>query len=355
VNTFDRYILHTTLLSTAIVMMVLLVLFGFLLVADELGRTRADYQTADALLYVLMGMPRLAYQVFPPAAMLGTLMGLGALATHSELTAMRASGLSLSGLLRPLFILSGLLMITMFTIGEWVAPKLDREADLLKTMGKYSRVSLAGDSGLWLKNDNYIIYLPSFNQHGEFENVRLYKLDKSLQIESTGRASTMVFRPPRSWLLTDYIEQSVLADGSINIKEEERYKIEGLLSPELVDLLAAKPSTMSVFSLYSYIDYLQNNNISSYRYELSMWNKLLAPLAIPVMILLAVPFIMGSVRTISVGHRILLGTLFGLVFHIANQAMNYVALVQEIMPALSAITPAVAFFIIAAYRFRRVF
>lgn len=354
-KTMDRYILVTTLNATLIVLGVLLGLFGMLLFADELGRTKGGYGTSEALRFVAMGMPRLAYQVLPPAAMLGTLMGLGALASHSELTAMRASGLTMWGLLRPLTVLAGLLMLAMFITGEFIAPKLDREADLMKTLAKQNRVALSGPRGMWLKSDNTFIQLRSINSRGEFESVRLYVVDPLRGITQISSARTMYHRPPLEWVLNDYRNISIEAASGVQLSEQEKYQLYGLLSPELVELLAVKPHVMSVFALSEYVDYLEDNNVDSYVYQLSFWTKMLAPLAIPVMVLLAVPFVIGSTRTISVGHRILLGTLFGLVFHIAGQAVNYVALVQHISPVLSALAPVLVFLLIAGMRFRKVF
>jgi Lipopolysaccharide export system permease LptF/LptG len=91
----DRYLAVSILTSTLLVLGVLLALFSFLQFVEALGDVgKQNYQLADAIRYVLLSVPRQAFEVFPMAALLGTTLGLSALAADAELVAIRAAGVS---------------------------------------------------------------------------------------------------------------------------------------------------------------------------------------------------------------------------------------------------------------------
>lgn len=112
----DRYIGQTVAFSTLTVMVVILSLFTFFTFAGELNKTgRGNYDTLEAVQYALLTMPSMLYQLFPTAVLIGTMGGLGALMSSSELVAMRSAGYSLVNILRSVFAF-GLLMMTVLLL-----------------------------------------------------------------------------------------------------------------------------------------------------------------------------------------------------------------------------------------------
>src|SRR5699024_385966 len=81
-----------------------------------------DYGPLQAAEYVLLGVPQGLYQVFPIIVLIGTLMGLGALASGSELIVLRASGVSILRLTVSALHAGVILALVCFAIGNWVAP-----------------------------------------------------------------------------------------------------------------------------------------------------------------------------------------------------------------------------------------
>jgi hypothetical protein len=102
---------------------VLLPLLGFFILADEIDAVGVDgYGLADALVFMALSLPRYAYQVFPIATLIGALIGLGALASRSELVAMRAAGFSVARIIRAGLLGGVLLAALAVVVGEVIAP-----------------------------------------------------------------------------------------------------------------------------------------------------------------------------------------------------------------------------------------
>ena len=92
----SQYLMRTILTSTALVLIVLLALAGLIEFIAELDDTRGDYQTAEAILYTLLRLPNLAFEMLPVSTLIGSLLGLGGLAASSEITVMRSAGISVT-------------------------------------------------------------------------------------------------------------------------------------------------------------------------------------------------------------------------------------------------------------------
>ncbi|MGE5104029.1 MAG: LptF/LptG family permease, partial [Betaproteobacteria bacterium] len=96
-KTLQRYVGRDVLLATLLIFGALLALFAFFDLIHELGDVgRGDYTISRALLYVTLQLPSRLYELFPVAALIGTLFAIAQLVGNSEYTVMRASGMSLS-------------------------------------------------------------------------------------------------------------------------------------------------------------------------------------------------------------------------------------------------------------------
>ena len=126
------------------------------------------------------------------------------------------------------------------------------------------------------------------------------------------------------------------------------------LDPEMLEVVQLDPEAQSIWGLYQYVDYLQQNGLAAGKYEMALWSKLVTPLVTLVMMLLAVPFVMGSLRSVGIGQRILIGTLIGLGFHLLNQMSNYIGLVYEFNALLSATLPSLLVSVVALLLIRRI-
>ncbi|MFK7890305.1 MAG: LptF/LptG family permease, partial [Granulosicoccus sp.] len=156
--TLDRYIGRSILLTSMLVLLTLVALasiFAFIRELDDVGK--GSYTVGKAAQYVILTIPGKAYLLFSPAVLLGSLLGLGALATNSELTVMRAAGISIGRIIRAVLITGVGLMLFIALLGETVMPRSEQVAEELRLTALEERVSVKGRRGLWLKSmDRYV-------------------------------------------------------------------------------------------------------------------------------------------------------------------------------------------------------
>ena len=119
----DRYIFRTVAGATFVALLVLLLLESFLGLLVELEDVgKHNYHFAEIIQYLLLIQPQRLYELFPMALLVGGFLGMGALASSSELIVMRAAGVSLARLTRSALQAGFLLSLVVLAIGEFVAP-----------------------------------------------------------------------------------------------------------------------------------------------------------------------------------------------------------------------------------------
>lgn len=350
----DRYIGFTVAYSTFFVMLVLVALFSFFSFAGELNKTgKGDYDALQAVQFALLTIPSMLYQIFPTAALIGTMSGLGVLANNSELVAMRAAGYSLSKILRSVFLFSFLLMIIVALIGEYVAPAAQTYAETKRSLALSGSKAMQTSGGVWLRDGLQFIHIGNIADDGRLEDVRIFQLDGAQRLVDLRQISDAANFQKGKWLLSGYSDFKVSGDNVL-ISESDSVLEEGFISKQILDLIAVKPEAMSAQAAYQYIAYLEDNGIDARHYEQAFWMRVTAPIATFVMVMLAIPIVMGSIRTMTAGHRILIGTLTGIGFYLISQVFAYMGLVFELSPLVTAFVPILVFSYIAYRMMRRV-
>src|SRR5690606_14415985 len=124
-------------------------------VFGDVGEGR--YGAVEALAYTADTVPRRAYTMFPTAAGIGSLLALGRLAATSELTALRAIGLSRRGLTITVGAALALLTLLMVVTGETAGPWGQRRADALKASSRSDDLIVAEYAGVWAREGAVIL------------------------------------------------------------------------------------------------------------------------------------------------------------------------------------------------------
>lgn len=334
----DRYIGRTVLTHTAVVMFVLLAIYFFITLMDDLGLIgQGRYNILVALQYGLMLLPRQAYDLFPLVALLGGMLGLGTLASSNELTVIRAAGVSVRRLMLAVMKMALLMMLTVALVGELAAPWLEQQARQLRTQALTQNLSLNDRGWLWVRDGDTYISIRHLLPGGVAQDLSLYVFDEELRLHEMARADEAVYQDG-SWLLRQAARSVVSAEGvTTEVLPEQRWATS--LTPEVIGVAAFRPDKLAIWELAGYIAYTRANNLDAAVYELALWNRILAPLATGGMMLLAVPFIFGSLRSVSIGLRITVGGLVGIGFYLFNGVFGRIALVWDLSPALSALVP----------------
>lgn len=337
----DRYLAGTVIRGALLALLVLASLSAFFTLLAELGDLRNDYDLAKASLYVLLTLPRRIYEMFPTAVLLGALMSLGALAANSELMVMRAAGMSVARI--SLAVLQAGLFLALLAglLGEVVAPPGEKYAQAMRSAALTGYITLQSDNGFWARDGNNFVQIQRVLPGAQLQNITIYELDEKLRLRSLIHAQSGSYVDGR-WELEDIAQSRIEADG-VTTRALDSAQWQSLLKPELLEVLAVKPEDLAASALSRYVNYLEENNLSSDRYRLAFWVKVVTPFSTLVMLLIAIPFVFGSLRSAHAGTRVLVGVLLGMGFYLLNQALNHVSLVYGLPPLLSALAPTVVF------------
>lgn len=349
----DRYIGRVVAIHCMLVMTVLLTIYFFTAFIGEVGDVgKGSYDLLGAVNYSLMLLPRQAYELFPFAALLGAMLGLGTLANSSELTVIRSAGISVRRILFSVAKMGVVLVVLVAVLGEVVAPPLEKLARLKRAQDTESNFSMNTKEGLWGRDGSTLIHIRRYLSNGLANGVTFYQFSDDGQLKETTFAASAQYSKD-AWDMYGIIIDSISEEG---VEREYRTsdKRKTSLTPEVINIVAVPPEKLSIWELWDYVQYMKRNDLDSRHYEVSLWVKLVAPLATMGMVLLAVPFVVGSLRTISVGQRIMTGSLLGIGFFIFNATFNRVGIVFDIPPFLSAAIPTLIIYLLWAYMMRRI-
>ncbi|MBL1261239.1 MAG: LPS export ABC transporter permease LptG [Thiotrichaceae bacterium] len=349
----DRYIMRTVIGSVLLVMLILLALFAFAAFVNELSYIgKGDYSALLALSYVALTLPRLAYDLFPVAALLGSVMGLGVMASNSELVVMRSAGISIGRITWSVMKAGLILVAVAVIISEFVSSESERLAQEIRSEALAGHVNKKIEKGFWTRDDTRIINVRRVLSSGELRDIYIYEIDEQRRLTLVIYAKSAIYED-NQWVLNDASNSRIRDDGveSSNIIHMPQAS---LVDPDIIDVIAIKPRSLSAFGLYKYIEYLKDNDLNAAHYEMVFWSKVILPFATAVMVFLSIPFVFGPLRSVGVGVRVLVGTLVGISFYVIHQMSSYVGLVFHINPALSAVLPTLVFFIASLLMMRRI-
>ncbi|MBM3342235.1 MAG: LPS export ABC transporter permease LptG [Betaproteobacteria bacterium] len=338
-----RYLMREIFLATALVMAALLLLFAFFdLVEAVKDIGRGTYQLRHALRHVLLLVPGHVYQIFPIAVLIGTLFALAQFMASSEYTVMRTSGVSVTRVIGVLLaagtVLAGITMI----FGEYVGPYTDQLAQRLRSRAITGIVMQEFRSGLWLKDDKSFINVREVTDKGELKGVRIYEFDEGLKLLTVSEAQSGAYDRERRWVLSD-VKRTSLTEVRAEVSHLPSIEWHSVLEPSLLNVLLIKPAQMSAASLYTFSRHLRDNRQRSLRYEIAMWTKIAYPIAVLMMMVLALPFAYFQRRQGGVGGRIFAGIMLGLAFYLANQLAAHLGLLNDWPPQAAALGPTVLF------------
>jgi lipopolysaccharide export system permease protein len=312
-NTLDRYLYRTVLVYACMALAVLISLGGlFLFISQQNDIGVGNYSAGDALLFTFLNLPEQAFELLPIAAMIGALMGLGHLASGSELVVIRASGVSVWRVAWPVGLAGFTMALAMYTIGEYVAPPMAQLAKREKTTSKLADISFAGTGSAWVKDGNLILRVQTGEVDQAFGGVSLFELDGN-RLLSVKHAERISVADPGHWRLHN-VSTTRFKDDHIESEVVPEITMTSSVNPDFLGLAATDPDLLTLRGLASYIDHLRRNSLDTAVYEIGFWSRIARLFAVIVVTLLALPFVFGPLRTTGAGARTVIGVLLGVVF-----------------------------------------
>ena len=353
-TTIDRYLAGVVLVTIGLIMLVLLGLAAFINFVGQVDNVgEGSYTLLDALAYVALTLPQQAHEMLPVATLLGTLLGLGSLASNSELIVLRASGVSVWRLARSVAFVGLGLTVLAAALGEFIAPPTENYAKRFRTQQLHRQLSFTGGQSGWVKDGNVIVNIGPALSGEEGAGVRIYRFDRDGRIASVGTAASADVSASQNWLLGDYRESSFSAAG-VATRREPLATQRSELSPDLLRLSVVDVDQLSGRRLARYAGYLKDNRLSSERYEIALWSRVASVVSVFIMALLAVPFVFGSQRAAGAGARLLLGVLLGVGYYLASNTLASSGTVYGINPVLTAFLPTLVLAVLTVLLMQRV-
>ena len=344
-----RHLTREIYASIALVFTALLLLFAFFDLIQELDTLgRGDYHLGYVLLFVLLTMPGHIYELFPVAILIGSIFALAQMAAHSELVVYRSSGVSVRQLVGVLLRMGVPLLIASYLCGEILAPPSERLAQKLRLRAQNAEISLKEfRSGVWVKDELSFVNVKNVLPDTSLLNMSIYEYDESYHLRTITSAKRAAYTAENMWQLEE-VMQTRFSDQGTTVHNQPSMAWRSALNPDILSVLLAAPEQMSVWYLYQYIQHLRDNHQKTARYEIAMWNKLLFPFSVWVMMLLALPFAAQQRREGGVSAKIFLGIVLGLTFNFVGQMFARLGALNEWQPLFSVATIPVLFLGLAA-------
>jgi len=330
-----RYVSVTVFNAIALTLLVFLSLFFIFTLIEQLQGLRGNYTAFEAFINVVLRIPLGLNTLIPFSCLIGCLAGLGALATSSELVIIRAAGVSTKRIvwmaLRPAIFFT----VLQFCLGEFVAPYSEQMAINRKAIAV--GYSVKSQQKLWNHETNEFMHFDAVLPSGVIYGLSRYQLNDDYQLKSASFTKQAVYQGDH-WQEEDVAITHIEAD-STSVEKMISRRWDTHLTPDLLNVLVLDPDNLSIRNLYYYTNYLREQKIENNDYSLAFWKKVLDPLATASLVLIAISFVFGPLRSVTMGQRVFTGVMFGVVFLIAQRLFGPSSIVFGFSPLLAVLFP----------------
>jgi lipopolysaccharide export system permease protein len=350
----ERYIADAAAKSLVLVTAGLTSLFSLLELVNQLHDVgKGTYRLFDAIAYVLLTAPARVLQLMPVSMLLASLFALGTLANRNELTIMRAAGMSLRRIVGAVFRLGAIVFVLLFLAAQFVIPAAEQRGQTLRLSRlSASSVPFRTEDSFWAQGDRDFLNVRHFSSGNIPEDIDIYSFAAGGQLATYMHARRAEVHPDATWLLKDVLRKRFITAG-VQTEHLDSLAWRSFLRAQQVGLLILPPQSMQPIGLAEYVRDLQRRRAPAARYAQELWAKIDIPIAMAAMILIAVPFVLGPLRTQGTGQRIVVGALIGIVFSLVQQIASYLGELSNVDPALTATAPSFVLMAIALYLYRR--
>lgn len=334
----DRYIVRAILAGTGLFMAVLLAIALLVTFIGEQGDVGQGHYTAlGAFWYSLMNLPQQAWALLPIGALIGALLGLGQLARGSELIILRSSGVSVARIAGSALIAGLVLIAVEVLLGELLAPPLEQAAKQEKAFERFSNVSFGG-GGAWVRDGDLILDAEGLSGARQVGGMLLFQLSPDHRLLAIGHASHASAARNGRWVLQGYRESRFTADGVASTRAETR-TLESHVTADFLRLAAAAPQDLTASALWRVIGYDRANSLDASAYVFAFWSRIARTAAIVFAVLLAIPFVLGVLRSAGAGSRTAVGLVIGIALFLLQRLIESGTVVFKLDPVVLAWLP----------------
>jgi lipopolysaccharide export system permease protein len=344
----DRYIMTQFVIGIIPALMLLLALFSFMALAEELEDVGSgSFTLPDALMVVFLTSPKRIVELLPVTTLLGGLIGLGAMANHRELIAIRTNGISKQRIGQTVAVLAVFLGIFITALQFYVVPGFEHEAAVLRSQASKNPEIRAGNSrAIWTRNDTHLVRVKSVRRDRTLADIEIYTIDEQGRLSQLIQASSALYIEQENWLLINVLE-SRFQDGQVIETRRDNMQWSALLSADQAAALILPLEALAPNDLLKTIVNLKKNQLDTHRYEIVLWQQISLLPSLLAMALMSLPLLLGSVRSVSASQRALTGGLIGISFYLLQQLSGHLAGILGLTPSLLILTPPFILLVIA--------
>ncbi len=365
-----RHVAKEVLIATLFVLVALVALIAFFDLVSQARNIGNRYSISMALFLTMLKLPSRLYEVMPIAALLGAVYTMSRLASNSEFTIMRVAGLSPFRLAGMMTVPALILIAMTYCLGEWLTPAADMMRNDMDNILFNRKLSARGySSGVWVK-DNVKEQQNAGQATVRFVNVhnliagehsrtgawRVFEFDKGGSLIRVLHAPEASYISGRGWHLKDAKVETlpkITHDETPMVEKSSARKDVDLMlpsemRPEILGVLTIKPERMGISDLWQYIAHLKETKQTSDRYQVALWSKVFYPLAIFVMLAVAMPFAYLNTRSGGVSIKIFAGLMIGISFYALNNIFSFLGVLNTWHPMVVAVVPTSVMLICAA-------
>ena len=346
----DRYIANTLLTYSIVVLLVWLSIYSFFNFLAELNTVgTVNYTILEAFKYIVLQLPEVAYDQVSPVILLGCVLGMGHLATTGQLIILRASGISILKITWLTLKNAIIFLIFLTLIGELVAPTLTTYAENERSNALGQNSLSNSQDGFWIRDGDNFINVENNVDGSLFNGITVIELNKSNKIERVIESKSAIFDGQNINMDSTNIFSinSTNLFDDIALKERNLYKKRVAFDQDLIDSLEKEPKDLTTLTIVKQIQFLTDNKLRAEVFEVELYKRLVKPITLVAMVLLAMLFIFGSTRDATLGRKIFFGVVIGLSFELISRIGGALALSLNFSPLLSTFVPAIAIMIIA--------
>lgn len=325
---------------------VVLQMLDLLATADDI--MAADGATwASIVSYVSMRSPQLISQFAPFTALLATLLTLATLNQSSEVTVMKASGLSSHRILLPLGIASLLIGLAHFTFNETIVTKANADLDYWQendyAVDLPENTNLAGRT--WLTEGNSIVLVESVStirNRVVLDRVSIFERDELGRVQAMVKADFAWYQNG-AWTLHE-VRRFDANTHLLSVTATVPWSIQ--TRPDRFLALNVNPDQVSISELWRSMNRIKEEGLSTDRLMASFLQKIAAPASTLLMPLLAAVAAFGVSRAGNLVLRLVFGMALGFSFFVADNFMLAMGEFGVAPPFLAAWAPFFLFLLV---------
>ena len=345
-NTLDRYIGKSILGSIFATLLTLVGLSAIIKFVEQFRSVgKGTYDIWQAVAFTGLTIPKDIETFFPMAALLGALMALGNLASRSELVVMQAAGFSRFKIGMAVMKTALPLVLLTMVIGEWGIPQTEQFARDMRARALSGGSMLSMKNGVWAKDGNNFVFVRRVTDDAKLNDIYIYTFDQHRNLTELKHVNQASYSEDESKWTLRQVNHSMISKDEITTSNRLSEKWETNLTPDKLGAVSLRPTSLSISGLYNYISFLRETGQDVSRFELTFWRKIFQPVSVGVMMLLALSFIFGSLRSVTAGARIVTGICFGFLFYVVNEIFGQMSVVYNMPAVFGALMPSLLFIV----------